>query len=286
MVRKKKFKTVAIHTSKMNAQVKQIALQVYEILNNLGIKVIFSDSFDSKTKSSENYIIKNADLLIAVGGDGTLLSTARKYGAKGKPVLGINLGNLGFLTDIPPEDLTSSLVDVMHGKYNIDERFFLEASINNNKISHLALNEIVVHSERVAQLIEYELFIDDKFVYRQRADGIIISSPTGSTAYSLSGNGPIIHPAVESISLIPMFPHSLNTRPLIVTAETKITIKLCDKGLASVSFDSHNKNKLNSGDIVTLNKSKSTLSLIHPDNHNFYNACRTKLGWSLGNPET
>lgn len=286
MVRKKKFKTVAIHTSKMNAQVKQIALQVYEILNNLGIKVIFSDSFDSKTKSSENYIIKHADLLIAVGGDGTLLSTARKYGAKGKPVLGINLGNLGFLTDIPPEDLTSSLVDVMHGKYNIDERFFLEASINNNKISHLALNEIVVHSERVAQLIEYELFIDDKFVYRQRADGIIISSPTGSTAYSLSGNGPIIHPAVESISLIPMFPHSLNTRPLIVTAETKITIKLCDKGLASVSFDSHNKNKLNSGDIVTLNKSKSTLSLIHPDNHNFYNACRTKLGWSLGNPET
>ncbi len=286
MVRHKKFKTVAIHSSKMNMQVRQISSQVEEVLNNLGTKVIMTDAFESKQTKSDNYINKYADLLIAVGGDGTLLSTARRYGYKGKPVLGINLGNLGFLTDIPPEELTSSLVDVVNGNYTIDQRFFLEARINDYKTTNIALNEITVHSERVAQLIEYELFLDGKFVYKQKADGLIISSPTGSTAYSLSANGPIIHPGVKSISLIPMFPHSLNARPLIVSDETVIEIRVCKKGAASVIFDSHNKIKLKSGDTISLEKSKLLLSLIHPKNHNFFNACREKLGWSSGNPES
>jgi NAD+ kinase len=121
-------------------------------------------------------------------------------------------------------------------------------------------------------------------VYRQKADGIIINTPTGSTGYSLSGNGPIVHPSVRAITLLPMFAHSLNTRPLIVEDSSAILIKVCKKGKASLSLDSHNYHLLRSGDLIKITKAKSKLFLIHPFNHNFYSACRNKLGWSLGIP--
>ena len=128
----------------------------------------------------------------------------------------------------------------------------------------------------------YKRQIDDKFVYRQRADGIIVSTPTGSTAYSLSGNGPIVHPETQAITLLPMFPHSLNTRPLIIDEEAKIQIRICKKGNAKLSLDSHNTYSLKAGDIISVSKASPKLSLIHPTNHDFYSACREKLGWSLG----
>ena len=134
-------------------------------------------------------------------------------------------------------------------------------------------------------MIEYELFIDNNFVYRQKADGIIINTPTGSTGYSLSGNGPIIHPSVKAITLLPMFPHSLDTRPLLVDESSKVVIKMCKRGKASLSLDSHNYCKLKSDDLIEIKKAKSKLYLVHPYNHDFFSACRNKLGWSLGLPE-
>ena len=217
--------------------------------------------------------------MIAIGGDGTILNCSRKFGSKGLPILGINLGNLGFLADIDPKDITSCLLGVMEGKFEKDKRFFLEGGIDGNKSSFLALNEIVVHSGKIAQLIEFSVFIDESFVYRQKADGLIISSPTGSTAYSLSGGGPIVHPDVNTILLISMLPHNLSTRPLLVAAACKIRIEL-ENQKAILSFDSHENLSLKGNSSVSIYKAKSSLTLIHPQGQDFFASCRNKLGWS------
>lgn len=284
-----KFKKVGIYSSLEANKVEHIAYQIEEILKNLSVDILIPESFKFyKTPFgrvlTDNYISNNADLVIAIGGDGTLLSSARKFGCRGIPILGVNLGTLGFLTDVPPEELTFSIQKILQGKFDKEERIFLESRVNNEKGKNIALNEIVIHSRKVAQLIEYELFIDGEFVYRQRADGIIVSTPTGSTAYSLSANGPIIHPSAKAICLLPMFPHSLNSRPLIVDDSATIEIKICKKGNSSLSLDSHQTSALKYGDVINISKAYSKLSLIHPLEHDFYSSCRNKLGWSLGIP--
>lgn len=280
---KKNFRNAAIYTSLNFKKVQKIASQIYEVLDNLDVSVHLTESLESLSKKkslSDKSIVKKSDLLISIGGDGSLLSSARRYGFSGLPLLGINLGNLGFLTDILPEDLTSSLIEVIKGKYLKDKRFFLEASVNNSPKSDIALNEIVIHSGSIAQLMEYEVFVDETFVYRQRADGLIVNTPTGSTAYSLSGGGPIVHPEVKAITLMPMFPHSLSASPLLVKEESNITIKIISGNKSMLSLDSHNSIPLKRGDIIDVSKSKKPLILIHPNDHNFFSACRNKLGWS------
>ena len=286
---RKNFNSVAIYSSINNKKISLIADQVIEVLTNLGLKCVFPSS--SKIKSdlikkvySDKTIIDRSDLLIAIGGDGTLLSSARIFGYNQIPILGINLGNLGFLTDIPPADLTHSLNEVIQGKFVKDKRIFLEASISGSQKKFQALNEVVLHSGSIAQLIEYDLFIDGEFVYRQKADGLIISSPTGSTAYSLSGNGPIISPDVKAITLLPMFPHSLNARTLITSHEKTITLRVRDKSKAYLSLDSHNNFKVPPGQDVLISRAERDLTLIHPTDHSFFSSCRNKLGWSLGVP--
>ena len=287
----KNFKNIAIFTSNKNERVKNIVLQTNEVLRNLGCRTFLSNSSSltsmSELKSySDSYIINNSDLVISIGGDGTMLSCSRLFGSKGLPILGINLGNIGFLTDIPPEDLTASIKEILIGNYSIDRRSFLQATINKSNKVEIALNEVVIHSGTVAQMIEYELLIDGVFVYRQRADGIIISSPTGSTGYSLSGNGPIVDPKLDALTLLPMFPHSLNARPLIVSEPSKIKVVLKGNRSAKLSLDSHNFIKLKRGDEINISNTPYKLNLIHPLNHDFYDACRTKLGWSLGISKT
>lgn len=287
MVKKfKKINKVALFSSKFNKNTLKITSQIEEVLKNIGIKVFFSRSFSSKGIAkgkifSDMHIIKNSDLLIAVGGDGTLLSSARIFGSEGLPILGVNLGTVGFLTDINPENLTSSLLEIVNGSFIKDERFFLKAKINAKVEKNIALNEIVIHSGVVAQLIEYELFIDNEFVYRQKADGLIVSSPTGSTAYSMSAGGPIIHPSLNSINIVPMSPQSLNTRSLVVDAKKKIKIVLLSKKInAKLSLDSHNILPLKYKDEILVSQANSKLKLVHPVGHNFYDACRNKLNWS------
>ena len=283
-----KFKNIAIYSSINNEKVVQISHQLEEIISSLNLtKVISRTSSLGKSSSksySDSYINKRCDLVVAIGGDGTLLSAARKFGSNGLPILGINLGSLGFLTDIVPDELTTSFRKVLLGEYIEDERYFLQAHVKDSRSKNLALNEVVIHSSSVAQLMEYELYINKMFVYRQKADGIIISSPTGSTAYSLSGNGPIIHPEVKTITLLPMFAHSLNARPLIVSDTVNIEIKVCSSGGTVMSLDSHTKMNLKQNSLVKINKNDGALLLIHPNDHDFYSACRNKLGWSLGNP--
>ena len=281
---KNRFSVIALSTTSQSDRVLSIASQCNEVLSNLGIKVLIDGSLDKLRSeglsvSSKGSIISKAKLLIAIGGDGTMLNCSRKFGSEGIPILGINLGNLGFLADIDPKDITSSLLSVIEGKFEKDERFFLEGGIEGNKSRFLALNEIVVHSGKIAQLIEFSVFIDESFVYRQKADGLIISSPTGSTAYSLSGGGPIVHPDVNTILLVSMLPHNLSTRPLLVEAGSEIRIELENKK-SILSFDSHENLSLKGKSIVRVYKAKSSLTLIHPQGQDFFASCRNKLGWS------
>jgi|TARA_B100000686_G_scaffold24015_1_gene22679 NAD+ kinase len=281
---KNRFSVIALSTTSQSDRVLSIASQCNEVLSNLGIKVLIDGSLDKLRSeglsvSSKGSIISKAKLLIAIGGDGTMLNCSRKFGSEGIPILGINLGNLGFLADIDPKDITSSLLNVIEGKFEKDERFFLEGGIEGNKSRFLALNEIVVHSGKIAQLIEFSVFIDESFVYRQKADGLIISSPTGSTAYSLSGGGPIVHPDVNTILLVSMLPHNLSTRPLLVEAGSEIRIELENKK-SILSFDSHENLSLKGKSIVRVYKAKSSLTLIHPQGQDFFASCRNKLGWS------
>ena len=283
---KPKFPIVALTATKQNERVLSIARQCNEVLSSLGAKVLIDKNL-SKLKSNDldvssfEKIILESSLIIAIGGDGTILNCSRRYGSKGVPVLGINLGNLGFLADIDPKDITSSLLKISEGEFIKDDRFFLEGSIEDRNVNFLALNEIVIHSGKIAQLIEFNLFINDSFVYTQKADGLIISSPTGSTAYSLSGGGPIVHPDVSTIIIVSMLPHNLSTSPLLVEAGSKIQVDLV-KQKAVLSFDSHENISLKGNSTININKAKSCLTLIHPHDQDFFASCRNKLGWSSG----
>ena len=286
---KNKFSKIALSSTSQDEKVISIARQIFEILSNVEVETLYDDNLSvleelTGLKSlSTKAIVEKADLLIAIGGDGTMLNCSKKYGSKGIPVLGINLGKLGFLTDIAPEEITTRLIEVIKGNFVEDKRFFLEASMQNQNENLIALNEIVIHSGAIAQLIEFNLFINDHFVYRQKADGLIINSPTGSTAYSLSGGGPIVHPGVDAITLLLMFPQSLSTSSLLVRADSSIRIELTNPQLsAQVSFDSHDSLTVKGIQEINISKSTSVLNLIHPLDHDFFGGCRNKLGWSSG----
>ena len=233
---------------------------------------------------------KTCDLVIVVGGDGSLLGAARALSRYKVPLLGVNRGRLGFLTDITPDDIELRVADVLDGKYMMETRFLLDASVIRKGAlvgGGDALNDVVIHPGRLIRMIEFELYVDGQFVYSQRSDGLIISTPTGSTAYALSGGGPIMHPKLDAIVIVPMNPHTLSSRPIVVDGNSEIKIIIGEQNSAypHVTCDGQNHVVTNPGDEIHIHKKPHRLHLIHPLNHNFYETCRTKLGWGshLGN---
>jgi NAD+ kinase len=225
------------------------------------------------------------DLVIVVGGDGSLLGAARALAKHNTPVLGINRGRLGFLTDISPDDgMEDAIQAVLDGEYIEEQRFLLDAEIKRDGVSIAtteALNDVVLHPGKSARMIAFDLYIEGQFVHHQRADGMIVSTPTGSTAYALSGGGPIMHPRLDAIVLVPMFPHTLSSRPIVVdgSSEIKLVIGESNETYPTVSCDGQKHIPCAPGDAVTIRKKPHKLKLIHPKDHNFYDVCRTKLGW-------
>jgi NAD+ kinase len=225
---------------------------------------------------------QNCDLVIVVGGDGSLLSAARDLAHHDVVVLGVNRGKLGFLTDIKPEQVESKVSEVLDGKYSLEERFLLDISVCRDGeiiVKSHALNDVVINSGRSARMIDFDLYMNDDFVYSQNSDGLIVSTPTGSTAYALSGGGPIMHPDLDAIVLVPMFPHTLSARPIVVGGNTEIKIVIGDCH-PYISCDGQVHLNAAPKDIVLITKKPHTLTLVHPLDHSFYAACRTKLGWS------
>ena len=224
------------------------------------------------------------DLVIVVGGDGSMLSVARDLARFDVPVLGVNRGGLGFLTDVPPLDFEPIIADILDGKYIIEKRFLLDTEVKRNgqPIGRgSAFNDVVVSSGETARMIEFETFIEGQFVYSQRSDGLIVASPTGSTAYALSAGGPIMHPRLDALVLVPMFPQSLSSRPIVVEGNSEIKIVIAEDCTIdpAVTCDGHLSIKAQAGDAVYIYKKPHKLKMIHPLDHSFYAACRDKLGW-------
>ena len=177
--------------------------------------------------SSRKLLGEVCDLVIVVGGDGSMLGAARALAQHNVPVLGINRGSLGFLTDILPEQLEAQISEVLAGNYTVEQRFLLETEVRRDGVpigQGDALNDVVLHPGKSTRMIEFELFIDGQFVYSLKADGLIIATPTGSTAYALSAGGPIMHPRLDAIVIVPMYPHTLSSRPIVVDADSELKV--------------------------------------------------------------
>ena len=249
------------------------------------IKLYIDDSSNYKNDNGEYLSHKefseNIDLLVVFGGDGTLLNSARQYLEYEIPILGINMGNVGFLTDIKVENFHTSMQEILDGNYKIEERNLVSAKFNDNHL--YGLNEVVVHSGAYAQLMRYRLNVNDKVVYEQRSDGLIIATPTGSTAYSLSAGGPIIHPSLDVWTIIPMLPQSISSRPFVISSNEKVEMELFEgpSENAKICVDGQKDIDVPYGLNISISKTKKTLKLVHPKDNDFFEACREKLGWSL-----
>lgn len=229
------------------------------------------------------------DLVIVVGGDGSILQAASLVLTAGVPILGINRGRLGFLADISPEAM-DKVLEVLSGDYLLDERVMLSMQLWQDGVlvhEEVALNDIVLHAGKSVHTIDYQLSIDDLAVYRHHADGLIVSTPTGSTAYNLSAGGPIIHPALAAICLTPMYPHTLSSRPILVADTSCMDIKVHkdNRTQPMVSSDGRTSVPVHPEQTLRITKHSHRLKLLHPKGYDFYEACRTKLHWSLYSEE-
>jgi len=224
-----------------------------------------------------------ADLAVVIGGDGTLLAAARNLVRHHVPVVGVNQGRVGFMTDIGYRDMQEGVGAILDGKYTIEERSVLDAEILRGRESvlrTLALNEAVVGKGSQGRLIEFELRLDGEFVYALRADGVIVATPTGSTAYALSAQGPILHPAVAALALVPLAPHTLSARPVSVSDRSVIEISLKHALDARAHFDGLALADMQQGDRLVLKRSADAVRFVHPPGYRYFATLREKLGWS------
>jgi len=227
---------------------------------------------------------QQADLVVSVGGDGTLLSAARQLVDYQLPLVGINLGRLGFLADVTMQQLDKHLAGIFSGDYSVEKRFLLQGHIHMQgqpTQSYIALNDIIVHSHQSISMIEFEVFSNHQLINRQRADGLIVATPTGSTAYALSGGGPIMHPTVDSLALVPICPHTLSNRPIVLPANQQIEIKLSQREMAGlISFDGRSQAVIKYGDSIAIERYAREITLLHPADYDYFHILRAKLKWS------
>lgn len=284
------FKKIGLVGRSQQPGLQDVLRQLLALLEERGLEVILEDRLGEVAPdhagrvACRNEIGEDVDLVIVVGGDGSLLSAARTLAKYDTPVLGVNRGRLGFLTDITPDQMSREIPPVLEGHFERESRFLLDAEVRRGgKVVGRgdALNDVVVNSGTSAQMIEFELYINDSFVYRQRADGLIVSTPTGSTAYSLSGGGPIMHPTLDAMVLVPMFPHALSSRPIVVDGDSQIRLDVLERNRIHppVTCDGQVNMTARPGDSVHICKKPHRLTLLHPVGHSFYASCRDKLRW-------
>ena len=229
-------------------------------------------------------LVDRADLVISLGGDGTILSAARAIVDSNKPLLGVNLGRLGFLADVPIKEFEQHLNGIFEGKYSVEQRFFIEGTfMRNNEVigTNIAFNDIIVHAHKSLSMIDYEVFSNGDLIHRQRADGVIVATPTGSTAYALSGGGPIMHPSLQTLALVPICPHTLSNRPIVLPADQIIEISLSKSTtLGKVNYDGRSTQIMKNNNRVIIRQYPRTITLLHPHNYDYFQILRAKLNWS------
>ncbi len=283
------FKKIGIIGRVRNAGVKETLKALTEYLTHLQHEFIIETETAESLENCPVHTIprdqlgKHCDLLIVIGGDGSLLNAAHAVVDSEIPVLGINRGSLGFLTDIHPTEL-EKIHAILDGKFSIEKRFLLTATTTLNETvlgKNDALNEVALIPDSIPHMIEFEIYIDNQFVCSQDSDGLIIATPTGSTAYALSGGGPILHPELNAIVIVPMFPHTLSNRPIVVDGDRKIDIIISPKNITTprLTCDGQGYITIPHGSHIAIEKKPQHLHLLHPLDYDYYETLRSKLHW-------
>jgi NAD+ kinase len=281
-------KKVGIVAKPHGREVRLVVKELLEWLRGKGLEVFFDlDSAPLVGKEEQGHkkseLPSLVDLLIVLGGDGTLLSVARLVGLRGVPILGVNLGALGFLTEIPLEELYATMDEVLTGSYQYSERMMLTAHIHRQGeriAEYSVLNDVVINKGALARIIEMETYIDKEYVTTYRADGLIISTPTGSTAYSMAAGGPIIYPSLQALLLTPICPHTLTNRPLVIPNGVRIEVLLIsEKEDVYLTLDGQVGFALRYRDVVEVKSAQHSIKLIRSSHRSYYEVLRTKLKW-------
>lgn len=284
------FKTVGVIGKQRDPRVAPTLARVCEHLRKLGCQLLIDAASanyldaDAGRFVSADSIAHQCDLAVVVGGDGTLLSAARSLAQSGVPILGINQGRLGFMVDVNPQEMAETLAQVFEGDFVREERLMLTAQIRREVKSDgpfLAINDVVIRNQTSIRMLEFETWMDGAFISQHRADGMIVSTPTGSTAYALSGGGPVLHPGLEAFALVPICPHTLSDRPIVVASKHAVRIVLGggEGTRAMFTCDGQVNASLNPGDAIEISRAQETLRLIHPRGYNYFNILRNKLHW-------
>ncbi|CAL4042450.1 NAD kinase [Buchnera aphidicola (Tetraneura ulmi)] len=289
---KKKISCIGILGSPRNITAFSIHEILYHWLFKIGYKVFIENTIVSNIclkKPNIGTIEKIGsccDLAIIIGGDGNMLSAARVLSRYSIKLIGINLGKLGFLADLNQNNMFEELLKILSGEYFLENRFILEVKIYRSSSllkTSTAVNEVVLHSKKVAHMINFEVYIDKKFAFSQRSDGLIISTLTGSTGYSLSAGGPILDTSLEAILLVPMFPQTLSSRPIVINNRSLVLLKFLDddnNDFLKISCDSQIVLSLDPADVVLVRKGNNFIKLIHPKSYNYFDVLSKKLHWS------
>ncbi len=283
----KEFRTIAILGRHEDPHVAEPIATLASYLNKADIEVIALESATSNLTVrfvEEEEIADLADLIVAVGGDGTMLYAADLAREHNVPLLGINRGRLGFLADVTPDQMLQSIDNILNGKYSRESRLLLDAHLvktDGSVITTSALNDIVLQRHRTGRMVNFETSIDNKYVNTHSGDGLIVATPTGSTAYALSCGGPIIEPQLDAIVVVPVCPHTLSDRPIVVPATLEIEVKLIERidTQAEVTADGHSFGTLTAMDRLLISSADNRITLIHPPGHDFYEILRSKLHW-------
>lgn len=283
-----KFQTVALIGKITNPAIGEHLLALAQFIGERGLGVLV-ESKSAEHLGVQGYptvelsdIGRRADLAIVLGGDGTMLMVARELVDHGIPLIGVNKGRLGFLTDLTTESMREVIGKVLDGDYTQERRVLLGASIERDgqvKSQGRAMNDVVIAKGGMARLIELELTIDGEFVHRQRSDGMIIATPTGTTAYALSAGGPLLHPTLDAIALVPICPHTLSNRPFAINSSSRVEITLVHADDAFVHFDGQMQAGLCCGDKLVVQRLEHTVTLLHPRGHSHFAMLREKLNW-------
>lgn len=281
------FRTVALIAKLRSPEIGEALDALAQFLREAGCRVLIGEGTEPPAGfpavSSFAEIGAQAELVVIVGGDGTLLNTARRLAEFDVPLVGVNQGRLGFLTDVARASMRESLGELLAGNYRSERRFLLEAQVLRDERSvfrTLALNDVVVNKGELGRMIEFTVRIDEEPIYNQRSDGIIVATPTGSTAYALSASGPILHPAVAGIVMVPLCPHALSNRPIVIGDRSRIEIELVAPHDARVHCDGQIRFDARAGDRVRVERSQRSVTLLHPPGYSYFAMLREKLRWS------
>lgn len=283
------FKTIALIGKHKNPQIAESILNLAEYLSGHGFDVLV-DHLTASHISNSKYraltleeIGQQADLAVVMGGDGTMLNIARMLASYDVPLIGINQGRLGFLTDLSMDTMLETLDEMLDGQYTTERRMLLYAEVLRDEksiYSALAFNDVVLYRGMSSGMIEFEVRINKEYVNTLRADGLVLATPTGSTAYALSSGGPILHPSLDLIALVPVCPHTLSNRPIVVGPDACIEINLYSSSDIRLHCDSHSSFDLEQTDKIVVRRFPKTVRLLHSANHSYYRMLREKLGWS------